>query len=583
MRKLLLLFSCVLFTVGMSAKDKYLYVDKFTDWEIGHEFKVYDVNGNELKSATATVQYAPGSTMNKCVCVTTGSTPGYVELDIPDGLTGTKVSAKYDRMYMQLYYTADNTAAKDAELKILYGTAETFSGPSKLSTPGKWVGNDYSTTKKSSFKKTVRIGLSVRNAVYYIDNVRYVTLDWGYDIDNPEETARYWADELGLNIGCCISPNQISESSRMGQTFYKNFNMLVGENAMKMDATEPSRNNFSFSQGDQIVSFAKKHNMKVRGHTLCWHSQIPSWIGNSDSGDNPKGWTKKQLLDILKNHIYGVVKHFAGTVTEWDVVNETLSDGQSGTGYNLRDNSIWVKVIGREFIDSAFVWARRAADEAGDHEVKLYLNDYNVDSWNGGKTKAIYNLAVEMKKKGIPIDGVGMQTHTSNSYDLAGVETAVKKFQEAGLNCIFTEIDVKAGTSKSALQTQAEKYAGIAEFVCKYDISPSMIVWGIDDNHSWINDHETSVPLMFDPDLVAKPAYVSVVEMFKKYALKKREEIAAGIGEIEFDENGIQKLEEKVDIYTITGQKMAAGVKRSDVDMLPSGLYIVDGKKVYVK
>lgn len=369
----------------------------------------------------------------------------------------------------------------------------------------------------------------------------------------------------------------------MGQTFYKNFNMLVGENAMKMDATEPSRNQFNFSQGDQIVAFAEKHNMKVRGHTLCWHSQIPSWIGNSDKGDNPKGWTKKQLEEILKNHIYGVVQHYAGKVTEWDVVNETLSDSQSGNGYVLRSNSIWVQVIGRSFIDSAFVWARRAADEAGDHEVKLYLNDYNVDSWNGGKTKAIYNLAVEMKKKGIPIDGVGMQTHTSNSYDLAGVETAVKKFQEAGLNCIFTEIDVKAGTSNSELTTQAEKYAGIAEFCCKYDISPSMIVWGIDDNHSWINDHETSVPLMFDPNLHAKPAYLKVVDTFRKYAEQKM--IETGISDIEDNDDAGTFLteDEKVDVYNITGQKVAVGVKRSDVYALPSGLYIVGGKKLYVE
>lgn len=582
MRKLLLLFSTVLLGLTTSAKETYLYIDQFmsSKYEVGQKLKIYDLKGNELKeSASATVEYAPGSQMNMCVCIRTGTTPGYVELDLPDGLTGTKASKAYDQIYMQLRYEKDNEAAKNATLKVMYGTSESYSGASGLNEAGKFIGKNYATKAVSSFKKTIRIGLSASNAVYYIDNIRFVNV-YGYDINDDKQTARYWADQLGLNIGCCISPNQLSDN-RMGQTFYRNFNMLVGENAMKMDATEPGHGNFNFSQGDQIVKWAQSHNMKVRGHTLCWHSQIPSWIGNSDSGDNPKGWSKKELLKILHDHIYGVVQHFAGKVTEWDVVNETLADGQSGNGYVLRSNSIWVQVIGREFIDSAFVWARRAADEAGDHDVKLYLNDYNVDSWNGGKTKAIYNIAVEMKKNGIPIDGVGMQTHTSNSYDLAGVETAVKKFQEAGLNCIFTEIDVKAGSSASALKTQAEKYAGIAEFVCKYDISPTMVVWGIDDNHSWINDHETSVPLMFDPDLHAKPAYLSVVEMFKKYAEAKalRDEVE----DIEFDEDGFMVSDERVDVYTILGQKMATGIYRSEVEALPSGLYIVNGKKVYVR
>lgn len=580
MRRLLLLFSAVLFGLSATAKETYLYIEKFTDFEIGHSFKVYDVKGTEIKSATATVQYAPGSTANKCLFVKTGTTPGYVELDIPDGLTGTKVTKSYDRIYMQLRYESGNTAAKGTNLKVLYGSTESFSGASGLNEAGKFVGQNYTTKSVSSFKKTVRIGLEAKNAEYYIDNVRYVNV-YGYDINDETQTARYWADKLGKNIGCCISPNQISGSGRSVETFYKNFNMLVGENAMKMDATEPGNNSFNFSQGDQIVNFAKAHNMKVRGHTLCWHSQIPGWIGESNSGSNPKGWTKKQLMDILKNHITKTVQHYAFNVVEWDVVNETLSDAQSGSGYNLRDNSIWVKVIGREFIDSAFVWARRAADAVGDYNVKLYLNDYNVDSWNGGKTKAMYNLAVEMKKKGIPIDGIGMQTHTNTGYDLAGVETAVRKFQEAGLNCIFTEIDVKASNTASGLKTQAQKYEGIAEFVCKYDISPTMVVWGIDDNHSWIDDHETSVPLMFDPDMHAKQAYLSVVDMFKKYA--EAAEAAAEVDDIEFDEDGLQKVEEKVDVYTLTGQKMASGIDRSEVDALPSGLYIVGGRKVYVK
>ena len=580
MRKLLLLSFVILFTLAAIAKDKIVYIEKFENSSVGDVFKVFDIEGDELTDASAVVEADPASPSSLCLHVKTGSKAAFVEFQNPGNISGSTVLKTYERIYMQFYVPESNTAALNRNVVVILGAnSQTVNAASGVNEAGKWIPTTQTLGKASSIRKTVRIGLNVKEGEYYVKLIRYLTTDFGYDYNDPTQTARYYADQLGLNFGVCVSPGQLNDNSRMGQTIWRNFNMMVGENAMKMDATEPSQNGFNFSQGDAILSFAEKHDMKVRGHTLCWHSQIPSWIGNSQSADNPKGWTKKQLLDILKNHIYGVVQHYAGKIVEWDVVNECLADGQSGNGYVLRNNSIWKSVIGEEFIDSAFVWARRAADEAGDYDVKLYLNDYSVDAWSGGKTKALYNLAVRLKNSGVPIDGVGMQTHTQiNNYNLSGVKESLEKFKAAGLNCIFTEIDIEGSNPISTTQlktTQGEKYAGIVDFVCSYDISPTMVVWGISDGNSWLSNAATTKPLLFTADMEAKPAYLAVVNKFKEYAEK------AGVGQVYSDESPWG--ESAVDVYNITGQKIASGVTIDFIDNLPEGLYIVGGRKLYVK
>ena len=147
-------------------------------------------------------------------------------------------------------------------------------------------------------------------------------------------------------------------------------------------------------------------------------------------------------MQILENHITNVVKHFKGKVSEWDVVNECLDDDQTTIrsnpdGYDLR-TSVWTRAIGEDFIDSAFVYAHRA-----DPDVLLYLNDYGVELQGKAKSMAFYNLAMRLKKSGIPIDGVGLQCHFSiGDVDSVKLDNTIRKFAEAGLKCIITELDM---------------------------------------------------------------------------------------------------------------------------------------------
>ena len=580
MKKFLLLFLLsVLSFPAFSADSEVLTLYTFNDLELGTEFPVVNASGKAIEGARAFVDKLDGQSNKFLHVINNTDEIGYAVLALPEGRDGIYVSKKYESISLQIRRPTENTATAKCILEIRFGAKTAYIDSSeKTRAANKWVTNTCPITKASTNSKQLRIALKATNVDYYIDNIKFTEV--AYSLDIPEKTIRYWADILGKRIGTCVSSYQLNDANT-SKVIANTFNYVVGENAMKVSSTEPSRGSFNFSEGDAIVSWAKKNNIKVRGHTLCWHSQIPSWIGNSDQAANPHGWTKKQLLEILKNHIYGVVQHFAGEIEEWDVVNECLQDGQSGNGYQFRSNSIWQSVIGEEFIDSAFVWARRAADAKGDYNVKLFLNDYNTDSWNDGKTKALYNLAVRLKKDGIPIDGIGLQMHTGvGRFQPEGVETTVQKCKEAGLICIITEMDMPGSNpiTSSELSSQATKYAKAAEIMAKYDNFPSMLIWGVRDDQSWLDNSDKTAPLLFYPDLTPHPAYVEIRKMLQKYAIQ------ADVADIEFDDEDRFVIEDAtLAVYDLTGRKITEINSYDELNELPQGLYIVNGKKYLIK
>jgi endo-1,4-beta-xylanase len=106
-------------------------------------------------------------------------------------------------------------------------------------------------------------------------------------------------------------------------TLDREFTGLTPENEMKWDATEASRNSFSFGAADAIVSHAQNHGMKVRGHTLVWHNQLPGWVSSITSGST--------LLSVMQNHIAKVAGHFKGSITYWDVATSSSSASATRT------------------------------------------------------------------------------------------------------------------------------------------------------------------------------------------------------------------------------------------------------------
>lgn len=388
--------------------------------------------------------------------------------------------------------------------------------------------------------------------------------DDGINDNTDSKTLRYYAEKNGKMIGMAFCTYKGLDSDRSEAA--RQFNMMVAENEMKMDVLQPSQGSFSWGAADGLVSLAKANNMTVRGHCLVWHTQQPTWL-SSDGKKNDKGWTRQQALDIMKNHITTVLQHFKGKVTEWDVVNECLDDDQSiirtnPNGYKLRP-TVWQQAIGDDYIDSAFVYARRA-----DPDIQLYLNDYDVEMQGKAKAVAFSNLVKRLQSKQIPLDGVGLQCHFSiGDVDSVKLEKTIRLFGEAGLKCIITELDMGVPSTTTAnLEEQARNYRMITDIVLNNDNCPNLVIWGIKDNDSW---RSNSNPLLYNSGLGKKKAWYAVRSALRHRYLQQ-EKLLADVPEIDTNTN-----RSKPHVYTTKGTKLGS---LEIWPQLPQGIYIVEGK-----
>ncbi|ABN53181.1 MAG TPA: endo-1,4-beta-xylanase Z [Hungateiclostridium thermocellum] len=319
---------------------------------------------------------------------------------------------------------------------------------------------------------------------------------------------RDYAEARGIKIGTCVNyPFYNNSDPTYNSILQREFSMVVCENEMKFDALQPRQNVFDFSKGDQLLAFAERNGMQMRGHTLIWHNQNPSWLTNGN-------WNRDSLLAVMKNHITTVMTHYKGKIVEWDVANECMDD--SGNG--LR-SSIWRNVIGQDYLDYAFRYAREA-----DPDALLFYNDYNIEDL-GPKSNAVFNMIKSMKERGVPIDGVGFQCHFINGMSpeyLASIDQNIKRYAEIGVIVSFTEIDIRIPQSENpatAFQVQANNYKELMKICLANPNCNTFVMWGFTDKYTWIPGTFPGYgnPLIYDSNYNPKPAYNAIKEALMGY------------------------------------------------------------------
>ncbi len=328
-------------------------------------------------------------------------------------------------------------------------------------------------------------------------------------------------------IGAAIEPNQTEGFT--SELLKKQVNWIVAENAMKPDAIEPSENVFTWDRADTIVAYAKANGMELRFHTLVWHNQTPDWFFRDDQDKpmidetNPKKReaNKALLLKRLDTYITTVVDRYKNDISSWDVVNEVIEPGDPD---GIRASN-WYKITGTDYIETAF----RAARKAGGPNIKLYINDYGTD--NPVKRDFLYDLVKEMLAKGVPIDGVGHQTHVNIEVpSIASIIESLQMFHDLGLDNQITELDMSLyvyndlsdvgnEVPKEILDLQAERYRELFDALRAHkDLLSGVMFWGISDDHTWLSTFpitRTEAPLLFDKQLQAKPAFQAITEFYK--------------------------------------------------------------------
>jgi endo-1,4-beta-xylanase len=334
--------------------------------------------------------------------------------------------------------------------------------------------------------------------------------------DSPPETnpdpltgpLRDLAEPQGVQIGAAADAGLLLNNEQYRTVLGREFNAVTPENAMKWNPVRPSRDEFDFEAPDSLVAFAAENDMDVRGHTLVWHSQLPDWIENYHGQEDT-------LRTILENHIKTVVNHYEeeypGQVSRWDVVNEVIE------GTQLR-NSIWLETIGEEYIALAFEWANEANPDA-----ELYYNDYGI-AGGGSKADAVYDLVSGLVNDGVPIDGVGFQSHLNTENPAPSDEDLVnnmERYQDLGLDVAITEIDVRiplgsdGEPSDDQLSTQADYYERFLNTCLFVDNCTEFRIWGFTDAESWIPEHFDGygAALIFDEQYNKKPAYNRILKV----------------------------------------------------------------------
>ena len=321
-----------------------------------------------------------------------------------------------------------------------------------------------------------------------------------------ELSLREAAQASGMLIGTAVRPAHLSESA-YASTLASEFNMLEPEDVLKWEVVHPESQTFDFSQGDEIVNFATRHGMKVRGHTLVWHQQNPKWL-------TEEKFTSGELAQILEKHIKTVVGHYRGKIFAWDVVNEAFDELQPG---QLR-STIWrdqpgigLAGNGSSYIERCFRWAHEA-----DPQALLFYNEAGAEVVNP-KSDAIYAMVRGFRQRGVPIDGVGFQMHIENlrAY-AASISANIKRFTALGVQVHITEMDVALPVDPNGnprpedLQRQADIYREVATACLSHRGCTAIQTWGFTDKYSWIGSHSKQTQgaaLPFDRNYRAKPAY----------------------------------------------------------------------------
>ena len=331
------------------------------------------------------------------------------------------------------------------------------------------------------------------------------------------------------------------------------FNQISPENDLKWQLIHPREgaNGYDFDPADAFVNFGLSNNMYLVGHTLVWHSQTPNWVfagtnppptnaitsatantnapatnqfgqgrfgGGFGRYNGPRA-SREELLERMSNHIHTVVTRYKGKVKVWDVVNEAIADGSST---NILRNSLWLEIVGPDFIAKAFQFAHEA-----DPDAILRYNDYGLE--NPVKCKKLIALIQSLRAQNVPVHAIGSQAHVNVSTTFEAMDQALTELATLGLPIHITELDVNsaaagqrgfgadisdnAGSAQGGLVSDADKklddaYAGIFRAFLKHKSVKLVTFWGVNDAVSW---RARGKPLLFDGDNQPKPAFHAVI------------------------------------------------------------------------
>ena len=319
-------------------------------------------------------------------------------------------------------------------------------------------------------------------------------------------------------VGCTVNPDNLRNIEKYRNLVTSEFSSITAENAMKMRNIWMARDSYDFEDSDFLVNFAANNGLRIHGHTLVWYKNPPAWLQQYD-GQGEEVWK-----ELLHEYITTVVGRYKGRVASWDVVNEAVNN--SGTGFR-GDDDIWYKNLGEDYIALSFQYAHEA-----DPDAVLLYNDYGME-WGPTKRGFICELISDLKKAGVPVDGIGIQMHVDIDRKASDIKAAIDAAHACGVMVHVSEMDVDlardsdrngdeladgvviSADDQERLEAQKNVFKAAAEALgaLPADDVYGFTTWGVKDS---ANPSASSLqyPLLFDSNYQKKPAYYGIIETF---------------------------------------------------------------------
>jgi endo-1,4-beta-xylanase len=334
-----------------------------------------------------------------------------------------------------------------------------------------------------------------------------------------KNTLRSLAEEAGIEFGVAVNTDLLANNGKYRHIVNTQYSSVTAENVMKWEALNPAPGVYDWAAAEELIANAEANGQVVRGHTLVWHNQLPTWLTTGD-------YSAEELRTILENHVRKVAGHFAGRIQQWDVVNEIFNDDAAGS---FRE-TIWYQAYedlglpGEQYVADVFRWAHQA-----DPQALLFYNDYNLE-FTGPKSNAAYAFVQKLLAAGVPIHGVGFQGHLDTQYGFPDLQNNLERFAELGLQVALTEVDVRTFVTKKPNGTytntpadpaegaeQVDYWVRTLEACLAVEACKSYTVWGVSDANSWIPGWFTGqgAGLLFDMHSNPKPQYEALREVLR--------------------------------------------------------------------
>lgn len=307
-------------------------------------------------------------------------------------------------------------------------------------------------------------------------------------------------------LGVAVSLNNLYSDQSYRNITIKQFNSITAENVFKPEYLHPEPLFYNWAPADSLAGFCARNGKRLYGHTLIWHKQIPAWM--IDFQGNESDWEQ-----MFKTHIQTIVSHYKGKVEAWDVVNEAFNEDGTLT------DCIWLQHLGRDYIEKAFRFAREA-----DPDAILFYNDFNLES-NSNKLSKVLDFLNELRNRGVPIDGIGLQMHISiKSPSASQIDETFREIAGQQYKIHVSELDISVNPdgkdidlTDDSLQKQADLLGNIVtsynqvEEQFRYGIT----IWGITDKYSWLRSYfnREDYPLLYDDNYKPKPCYCRLKEV----------------------------------------------------------------------